>query len=224
LADNPSLDREAYEASLANLDSVTRAQLLNGDWTARQEGSMFRREWFDIVDEAPVHAPRVRYWDEAATDDGGDWTCGARCCWADGVLYIEDMRRAQLSPAQVDKLIRQTAETDGQIPIRSEQEPGSSGKARIDHLRRIILPGWNYDGDRKTGDKATAARSWSGQAEAGNVKIVRGPWNAAFLDEAETFPLPGFHDDQIDAVSGAFAFLVNKYRRIPGVIDKPKGV
>lgn len=45
LADNPSLDAEAYVRGLMHLDPVTRAQLLHGDWDA-YEGGRFKREWF----------------------------------------------------------------------------------------------------------------------------------------------------------------------------------
>lgn len=45
LADNPHLDRQEYESSLAELDPVTRAQLLGGDWDA-YEGGRFQRSWF----------------------------------------------------------------------------------------------------------------------------------------------------------------------------------
>lgn len=38
LADNPSVDRQAYEDSLANADEFVRAQILNGDWDARPPG------------------------------------------------------------------------------------------------------------------------------------------------------------------------------------------
>ena len=54
LDDNPHLDRGTYTKSLNNLDPVTRQQLLNGDWSARQAGSKFKREWFEIVEAAPV--------------------------------------------------------------------------------------------------------------------------------------------------------------------------
>jgi len=38
---------------------------------------------------------------------------------------------------------------------------------------------------------------------------VRGSWNAAFFDELEAFDpeTKGLHDDQVDALSGAFAEL-----------------
>ena len=42
--------------------------------------------------------------------------------------------------------------------------------------------------------------------QAGNVFLVAGSWNAAFLEEAECFP-NGKFKDQIDAASGAFAKL-----------------
>jgi hypothetical protein len=38
LDDNPHVDREQYELSLAQLDEVTRAQLRQGDWNARLPG------------------------------------------------------------------------------------------------------------------------------------------------------------------------------------------
>lgn len=46
LYDNPHLDQTAYEASLAELDEVTRAQLLEGDWQVRQRGNIYRG-WSD---------------------------------------------------------------------------------------------------------------------------------------------------------------------------------
>jgi Terminase large subunit, T4likevirus-type, N-terminal len=41
LADNPSLDQVSYEESLAELSSVYRRQLLDGDWDVREGGSCF---------------------------------------------------------------------------------------------------------------------------------------------------------------------------------------
>jgi hypothetical protein len=53
-----------------------------------------------------------------------------------------------------------------------------------------------------TGNKEVRAKPVSAQAEAGNVKIVRGPWNDEFLRVLENFPT-GRHDDEVDALSGA---------------------
>lgn len=38
LSDNPHLDQNEYRQSLANLDDTTRRQLLDGDWTANDDG------------------------------------------------------------------------------------------------------------------------------------------------------------------------------------------
>jgi hypothetical protein len=57
-----------------------------------------------------------------------------------------------------------------------------------------------------TGDKETRAKPISAQAEACNVKVVRGPWNDLFLRESEAFPAGRF-DDGVDALSGARELL-----------------
>lgn len=45
LRDNPGLDAEDYERGLNELDPITRAQLLAGDWDA-YEGGRFQAAWF----------------------------------------------------------------------------------------------------------------------------------------------------------------------------------
>ena len=209
LVDNPYLDADAYRASLANLDPVTRAQLLRGDWTARADGGYFRREWMPIVEQAPQAGYRVRYWDLAATapkaGSDPDWTAGALVRFVDGVYYLEDLRHVRTTPEGVEALIRQCAELDGKgVPIYIEQEPGASGKSVIDHYQRRVLAGWAVKGDKVTGPKVTRARAVSAAAEAGNLRLVRGAWIPAWLDEAEAFP-QGSHDDQVDAVAGAMS-------------------
>jgi len=212
LADNPYLDRAEYMASLSELDPITRAQLLNGDWTARQSGGKFRREWFEIVDTAPATLRKVRYWDLAATapkeGQDPDWTVGALLGVSpEGIYYLLDVRRVRTTPAGVERLVRQTAALDGHdVPIWMEQEPGSSGVNTIDHYTRRVLSGFTFRGDRVTGSKEERANPLSSQAEAGNVKLLRGVWNGDFLDEADAFP-HGAHDDQVDAASGAFSKL-----------------
>lgn len=221
LADNPGIDAAEYRKSLAQLDHLTRAQLLNGDWDTLPAGGLFERQWLGIVESAPPGGRACRYWDLAATavkpGRDPDWTVGALVIVKDGVWYIADIRRIRGTPQTVEALIAQTADLDGrQVAIRMEQEPGSSGVAVIDHYARRVLPGWDFKGDKKTGDKVNMARPVSAAAEQGNVKIVRGTWISAFLDEAEAFP-QGPHDDQIDAVSGAFRELGGK----PAIIISP---
>jgi hypothetical protein len=45
MEDNPHLDQASYRQSLSNLDTVTKAQLETGDWSAHANGR-FHRSWF----------------------------------------------------------------------------------------------------------------------------------------------------------------------------------
>jgi predicted phage terminase large subunit-like protein len=211
LDDNPNLDRATYIESLRELDPITRKQYLDGDWTARHGGSIFRREWFEIVNEAPADIRKVRFWDLAATKPAQgkdpDWTVGALVGEKQGIYYVLNIIRKQLPPKGVEDLIRQAAELDGiSTRIFMEQEPGSSGVSQIDYYARQVLKGYSFWGVKTTGPKEERATPVSSAAEAGNIKLVNGPWISGFLDEFEAFP-QGMHDDQVDAVSGAFEQL-----------------
>jgi predicted phage terminase large subunit-like protein len=108
----------------------------------------------------------------------------------------------------VEALVFQAAVWDKLgVSIWMEQEPGASGVHTIDHYRRKVLKGFDFRGDKKGAKKSEYWRPLSAAAEAGNVKLLRGPWINAFLDEAEAAP-NGAHDDQLDAVSGAVNKLV----------------
>lgn len=48
--DNPSIDHSEYIKSLMNLDPVTRAMLLDGDWAASQD-ARFKKQWFCKYDQ-----------------------------------------------------------------------------------------------------------------------------------------------------------------------------
>lgn len=179
------------------------------------EGNMFKREWFTIVDASPLRARRVRYWDKAGTEGGGDFTVGCRMALAeDGIWYVEDVVRGQWSSFERERIHRQTAELDAvfeQVSHWFEQEPGSSG---VDSKRVTIrnLAGFDVHGQTVTGDKTVRAAGFAAQCEAGNVRLVRGPWNQAYIDELCAFP-SGRHDDQVDASSGAFHKLARPTHR-----------
>lgn len=181
---------------------------------APRTGGMFQRSDFEIVDAAPATQNRVRRWDFAATDPkkqkgagDPDWTVGLRLSEHRGIYYVEDVVRDQKTPAGVETMLKNTATQDGkQIRIVVPQDPGAAGKSNVAHLIRL-LAGWDVRAAIESGSKVERANPVSAQAEAGNIKLVRGPWNEAFLEEVSMFPSAA-HDDQVDALSGAFAELV----------------
>lgn len=212
--DNPYLDGVEYRISLSNLDPVTRAQQEDGDWEIAVKGRLFQREWFTIIPVAPEKfKKKIRYWDIAATEPSKnykspDWSVGVKISLGvDNVIYIEHIHRFRKLPNDVEKLIRQTAETDGRkTEILMEQEPGSSGKIVINHFMKDILQGFTFKGYRPTGSKYERIKPLGSQAQAGNVVLVNGRWIDAFLEEVELFPDSAF-DDQVDAVGTGYETL-----------------
>ncbi|WP_236770683.1 phage terminase large subunit [Agrobacterium tumefaciens] len=173
---------------------------------APRSGGMFQRGDFEIVDAVPAGAKRCRAWDFAATQPKPgkqpDWTVGLRMAYHGGTFYVEDVRRDRWSPADVEKNLKSTATQDGLlVRIRMPEDPGAAGKS--DAATKIkLLAGYNVTAVRPTGEKSVRAKPASAQAEAGNVKLVRGVWNETFLDEVCSFP-NAQHDDQVDAFADA---------------------
>jgi predicted phage terminase large subunit-like protein len=217
--DNPALlDVDpSYLSALKALPTVERQRLLYGDWSARDTGSFFKRDWFPPIDAAPPSseiAKAVRYWDLAATEPSEsnkdpDWTVGVKVAkLKDDSYVVLDMRRERYSSAKVEGLIRTTAEQDGhEVYVYMEQEPGASAKNVIDYYRRKVLAGYSFTGIKTDKNKEVRARPVASQAEGRNIKYVHGHWNDAMLSELEAFPTKGVHDDVVDALSGAMEQL-----------------
>jgi len=215
LTDNPGIDPESYRAVLAELDPIERKRLEFGDWWATTLGSMFDRTSFITLEpnEMPSfskNASLVRFWDLAATEPtpsnpDPDWTVGCLAAFENGIFYIIDIRRIRAKGDKIESFIRQTAIEDGpEIPIRMEQEPGSAGKNLLDQYARYVLQGYDFTGQRATGDKQTRAKPLSAAVANGNVRLLEGAWNTDFIDDMSAFPEANVHDDQVDAAVHAF--------------------
>lgn len=212
LEDNPHVDQVAYEDSLIEVDPITYEQLRHGNWDISIAGNMFKREWFDIVANAPP-GPQVRYWDMAASEpkkgQDPDWTVGILMSVENGQFCIKNIARFQKTPADTEKIIKQTAQIDGiTTKIYMEQEPGASGLIAIDHYARDVLQGYAFNGIKSTGSKVVRAQPLSAAAENRNVHISKdSQWVEDMLYELVAFPTKGIHDDIVDALSGAFTAL-----------------
>ncbi len=216
--DNPGLDVDDYVRRMAeNLDHHTRRQLLDGDWDSRPPGDLFRREWFEVVDVIPEGCTWVRRWDLAATEateanPDPDWSVGARVGrHPNGDYFVEHVDRFRAKPSGVLDRIVEGAERDGKATvIWLPQDPGQAGKSQVDAwIRDKRLAGYTVKAERESGSKFVRAQPVSAKAERRMVKLKRGQWNGAFLDEHEAFTADDTHshDDIVDATSGAFAAL-----------------
>jgi len=186
------------------------------------EGNRFKRSWFEIVRAAPrLPGQLVRYWDKGGTRGAGAFTAGVLIGYWGQVYIVLDVVRGQWSAGEREVVIRQTAELDrarwGEVEVYVEQEPGSGGKESAENTIKN-LAGFAVFADRPTGSKDVRAEPFAAQAEAGNVKLLEGAWNHAYIEELAAFP-NGAYMDQVDASSGAFNRLVLKPKyAAPGTV------
>lgn len=173
---------------------------------APRKGGLFKPDQLQVVDAAPAGEIKwARGWDLASVTDDGDWTAGGKLGrLADGRFVIGDMAHFQRGPDERDAAIVNTAGLDGKsVRVSIPQDPGQAGKTQVAYLTRL-LAGFKVVSSPETGDKVTRAEPFAAQVNVGNVLMVRRPWNEALLNEMRMFP-NGAHDDQVDALSRAFA-------------------
>ena len=227
LEDNPaqiSAD-PGYRGRLMSLPLVERERLLKGNWKIRPEaGTVFKREWFTkFVNHVPWGdvVSAVRYWDNAASDKASsDSSAGVGMARTkDGTLYVFGVVKDKLTTHSRRKVQISTAESDralcSKIELWFEQEGGSGGKdSTADSLRELAAFAPRFEKPVK--NKVARASVLSAQAEQRNVVLVRGDWNHGFIEELCNFPSKGWHDDQVDAASGATAKLIGRQERASG--------
>lgn len=217
VTDNPKLlERDPdYLTRLEGMQRVQRERLRWGNWNARASaGSFFRHEWFEVVPAAPADARRVRYWDRAASaadpkNKNQSFTAGVRMSRApNGIYYIEDVCRFKGTAGTVQTTIKNTASQDGpNVRVVFERDPGQAGKVEV-QMQVANVAGYLTGINTARESKGKRAEPFSAQCEAGNVKIVRGEWNRAYLDELVNFDGTDKRVcDQVDASSGAFVML-----------------
>ena len=177
-----------------------------------REGGMFKHHWFNVVRAIPVGTTLVRGWDLAgSTRKKSPYTAGVQIGKTPDGRYIiaHSTREQTLTPR---KMIKATASQDGVACfIDYPQDPGQAGKDQKVSIAQD-LAGYRFASTPESGDKATRAEPLAAQAEAGNVDLLAGDWNSAFLDEICAFP-NGEFADQVDAASRAFNRLAGGERK-----------
>jgi len=192
-------------------------QALYQQWPFNRSGSMFKREWFTVVDLPPKPEDvvmRIRMWDKAGSQSGdGDYAVGVLMSWTkDELVYVEDVARLQGTPGERDELIKSTAEIDltrkgPRVRTMHQQDPGTAGVDSAQAANRMLAKiGMKTEFETLSGDKEVRAGPWSSALQGGGVRLVRAAWNAAYIDEHIAFP-KGRYDDQVDASSTGYSKL-----------------
>ncbi len=213
VADNPHLDIEEYRRSLSYLDPVTRAQLEEGDWDASPVGKYFRRDSFQFVnpESVPTGLKLCRGWDTGSVENG-DATAGALLGVHGRDLYLLDMVCERAATPRVRDLVRETWRADPDYTLLAV-EFASSGISVVQDIEldpdmgRVPL----YP-IRVNGDKEQRSSGWRARLGNKRMYLLRGGWNEAFIDECLRFTNEKTNrDDQIDAVSVAFAAIYKHF-------------
>jgi predicted phage terminase large subunit-like protein len=189
------------------------------------------KDWLKKTSTLPADDFKwARVWDLAASEDGGDWTCGTLCGYSKSTnnFIIGNIIRKQKSIGKVEDLVRATAVADGlDVAVCVEQEPGSSGKALVNHYEVNVLPEYKVIPVPAVKSKLIRAQPFLAACEAGKVylhdqqTVSYDPdatentltWHNTFEKEFETFPA-GEHDDQVDTAAAGYTYLSGK-KKLP---------
>ncbi len=171
-------------------------------------GTIFEVGRLGLVDVVPEGG--VRGWDLAGSVDASrdpDWTVGVLFCEdPNGGFVIGDVRRVRVGPSALGAMILEVARQDGpQVSISLPRDPGQAGMHQIAVLTQM-LAGFKVHSSAETGTKIGRAMVVASQVNGGNVRLRRAAWNRVFIEELGSFP-HGRKDDQVDALSRAFALL-----------------
>ncbi len=162
-----------------------------------------------VLDAPPPLVAQIRGWDLAATQDGGrgdpDWTAGVKVgMTAGGDFVVLDVVRVRAGPADVERVLLNTARQDGAATqISLPQDPGQAGIWQVQSLTRA-LAGFPVISSPETGAKFTRAQPAAAALQSGRLRVLRAAWTDQFLAELRAFP-DGDKDDQVDALARALA-------------------
>ena len=220
LLDPLRLDREVLKDLLADLGQYGYAGQIGQNPTP-PAGGMFKVDHFAMIERMPAEVniiETVRYWDKAGTKEQADgksksaYTVGTKMCnLKNGKWIVMDVKRGRWSSDERERVIRETAEADGQeVTVWVEQEPGSGGKESAENTIRNMA-GFTVYKELPKGDKIYRADPYSVQVNEGNVMLLKGDWNYEFIEEHRHFPFSTYKD-QVDSAGGCFAKLTSKRR------------
>ena len=171
-------------------------------------GGLFDAGKVKVFETPPACTKAVRFYDLAVTAKrSADYTVGLKLgVTADEQYVVLDIYRVQKEFPDVQEAIIQNMQIDGR-DVRVRLEAEKAGIVGLQFLMRDSRTRpYTLDAQPPEGDKYTRALPIAARVEAGRLGIVRADWNRAFLDELAVFPA-GAHDDQVDALSGAYGML-----------------
>lgn len=177
-------------------------------------------DWSQELVDSIVHW--VRPWDNAATDNDGDFTAGPLMgIRADEHIFVFDMVHEQVNTAGRHRLQSDTADKDGPlVAITHPKDPGSAGvDVAFDFSQAMMKKGFIVEIVPTTGDKTQRASPYSRAVNEGRVHFVRGrneasEWNIKDCINVEMRYFPNSkHKDRVDAMADGYKYLDRLFHR-----------
>lgn len=210
----------SYLANLKAQGHVEQERWLKGNWKIKvAAGMIFPRQYWagKILDAVPSTCRNwVRYWDLAHTSDAEaeakgtdpDYTASTKMGEWDRNVIITGFTRWRREPFDTEQSIIITAQTDGvEVKQCMEQEP-AAGKSLCAHYQRNVLIGFNFEAIPSIKNKVVRAGPLASALKAGRVFLLRGDWNAQFIDYLEAFRGDEEKNDVPDTAGGAYNALM----------------
>lgn len=163
-------------------------------------GGIIKRSWFEVVDI--YHADKTKRFqlDTAYTKNSDNDPSGMISYFVENNnVYLTNWEDERLEfPKLCQWVVNQTAANGYNEKSIIRVEPKASGKSVVQQLSDTTKLNIT-ESDNPEKDKVTRATSITAKLEAGRVKLVRGAWNQAFLDQVCTFP-NAKHDEAVDCL------------------------
>jgi hypothetical protein len=202
LIDDPPWIERYDSAALARIKANTDPR----QWSALylqnptpDEGTFFKREWFEFFDPKKAVGHKYSTGDFAVTPDGGDYTELATHAYNGDTLYlaVEGWRGQTAADMWIERWIDQFG---AHKPLCAFGESGQIRRAvepfltrRMRERRTYCRTEWLVRG----ADKATSARPLQAMAAMGKVKIADTDYGHHLLSQMLQFPA-GKYDDAVD--------------------------
>lgn len=215
-------DRAALERIKANTDPRQWSALYMQNPTP-EEGTFFRREWFEFVDPKKVTGHKYTTGDFAVTEGDGDFTELGTHAYVDNeiTLAVEGWRGQTSADVWIERLIDQFEKHKplcffGESgPIRRSIEPFLTRRMR--ERGKFCRLEWLTRGH----DKATMARPLQAMASMRRIKIADTEYGHHLLTQLLQFP-GGQRDDGLDMAALLPLAIDQAHSAISPPASKPK--
>lgn len=184
---------------------------------APSEGGLIKKDYFEIVDRLPMNTSTTNaYIDTAYTAKQENDPSGILSARKIGnILYVIRWDEVRAEFSELCEHIENHLDVYGTAQSRIYVEPKASGKSVVQYLRKQTkLNVIEYT--MPEGDKVARTNANQPIMEGQRVKLLKGSWNARFMDALAMFP-NAKHDEAVDCLNMAIE------QELKRTVVKPRG-